>query len=730
MFKNTQDTYVLKAQNIILEMIATGQSLESVLEKITLEIQGIIPKTLSSIMLLNKERNTLENVIGPSLEKEYIQAINGQKIGPTAGSCGTAAFRKETVVVEDIETDPLWKDYRSLALTYGYRACYSIPILSSTEQVLGTFAIYYQEKRKPSRLELQLIEAFAHLASLTIEHKKTKEMLYRKEEQYRLVAENISDFIGIVNQYGFFEYTSQSHQTYLGYGPQELLGKRAFDFVHPDDVSNVEQAFMELVRTNLPQKVAYRFRHQTGKWIHLEGKGTPIKEQNGDVRRYVYVARDVSEQKYNEEKIYRLAYYDSLTDLPNEVLFQDHLTEALEAAKYKKNTLALLYIDINRFNSINDTWGRDYGNELLKLIAKRLTTFYKKVYRISGDEFVIMISDTSVKEIENSANTLIEAFDKPFSLGHHQLHLSISIGVSLYPDHGKVAGELVKNANIAVRFSKQRKTSHYQYFSYEMSHTIDKRMELENNLHQSIEREEFTLYYQPQIDIQTGKVIGSEALIRWNNTELGLVSPVDFIPIAEETGLIIPIGKWVLLEACKQQKKWLDEGNIPISISVNLSVQQFFQDDLILTVTEILKETDLDPQYLILEITETVVLKEIDQAIRKLEKLRAIGIKVALDDFGTGYSSLNYLKKLPIDIVKIDKSFLHDTNIDPKAQEILKTIILLIKQLGLKTLVEGVETEEHYNYLKELHCQVVQGFLFSAPVPSWKFSQLLKNNLI
>jgi diguanylate cyclase (GGDEF)-like protein/PAS domain S-box-containing protein len=722
MSKDRQAINLLQAQNMILEMVATGQPLVNVLKKITYVIEEYIPNSLCLILLFNEEENTLGNGIGPSLADEYIKAINGTKIGQNVGSCVKAASHKETVIVENIETDPIWRDVRSLALSFGLRACWSKPTLSSSEQLLGTFSLYYRKSYKPSDYERQLLDTFSHLASLAIEREKTVEKLSRSEEQYRLIAENVSDLVGLTDENGVFTYLSPSHEKCLGYSFEDLLGKSFFDYIHPDDMFKVKQAFNRLIQTNRTQKVTCRLRHHDGHWVDMEGTGSSIIKDGGQVNQYVYVARDISEHRKAERKKYQLAYYDSLTQLPNHSLFQEHFSEALESASKKKQSLAILYIDVNRFKYVNDTLGLQYGDELLKLIAKRLTAYYERIYRISGDEFVITLYDINPIEVEHISERLLDIFKDAFYLGHHQLHMNVSIGISLYPDHGQTVEKLMKNANIAIHNCKQNKKSGYQLFTFEMSQKMNKRMDLEHNLYTALENENFVVYYQPQIDIRTGEWISSEALVRWKSPELGLVSPADFIPIAEETGLIVPIGKWVLDEACKQQLEWMKKGYPPKTISVNLSVQQFYQDDLVNIITEVLNETGLDPQYLVLEITESVVMEKNDIAIDKLEKIRSMGIKIALDDFGTGYSSLNYLKSLPIDILKIDKSFLHDMNNDSKSKVILKTIILLASQLGITVLAEGIETEAQLNFLKKHHCHMVQGFFFSAPVPS---SQLI-----
>ncbi len=844
--KNTQAVSLLKTQNEILKMVAAGKSLPSILKKICHAIEDVIPGALSSILIFDEESNTLGDCVGPSLEADYIKAIDGIKVGPIAGSCGTAAYRKEMVIVKNIESDLLWEDARSLILPYGLRACWSKPILSSDEKLLGTFALYYREPRNPESSEINLLEAFAHLASVPIERKKVDEKLYLSQLQYRLMTENVSDFVGILDSNGMYEYASPSHEKYLGYSAVQLIGNVAFNYVHPDDLSEVKHAFGKLVQNNEKEQVSFRLKLQHGGWLFLEGIGTPIIENNGEIHRYVYVARDMTVQKkaeqnlretneflntliqfspvaivaldkesnvklwndkaeeifgweksevlgrpypllygemseqqewyreilqggkvvinkevkrrkkdgslidvrltigptYNkkgefdgaiamlqdisqqrkaEMKVYQLAYYDTLTNLPNQTAFKEDFIEVLEKAKKKDLFTALLYIDVNRFKYINDTLGIEFGDDLLKMIANRLTSSHQKVYRISGDEFAMIITDTTQKEVMDTVHQLIQIFEKPFSLGHHHLHIGISIGISFYPEHGPSFEALYKYANVALRYCKKNETSHYQVYSDSMSNAINKQMQLEEKLHMAVKNEEFVLYYQPQIDLKTGDLIGSEALIRWNSSDLGLVSPTDFIPIAEDTGLIIPIGKWVLREACKQQVRWMRDGISLHSISVNVSPQQFYEDDFVKSVTDVLTETGIDPRSLILEITETVVLQKANEAIRKIVQLRNMGLKVALDDFGTGFSSLNYLKDLPIDIVKIDKSFLQDMDTDSKAKEILKTIIHLSQKLGLKVLAEGIENKEHYQFLKEHECEEGQGFLFSAPIPNQKF---------
>ncbi|TSB47438.1 sensor domain-containing phosphodiesterase [Alkalicoccobacillus porphyridii] len=444
-----------------------------------------------------------------------------------------------------------------------------------------------------------------------------------------------------------------------------------------------------------------------------------IKEKDHIVGEVV-TFKDVTQRKQLEEKIKYHAYFDSLTDLPNRVLLLDRLTQGLEYAKLHNERLAVLYLDLDRFKLVNDSLGHSYGDLLLKQVAKRLSECVSKgatVSRQGGDEFTIFLPAVkSEKDIVKEIHCIHDAFSIPFQLGDHEMFIKTSIGVSLFPDNGDTTEMLIKNADTAMYKSKDTPGNSFHFFSEGMDTRTFESIRLENDLYKALENEELTIVYQPQIEYQTKTIRGVEALLRWNHPTKGMISPDTFIPIAEETGLIVPIGEWVLREACKQLKEWHQNGYPLITMAVNLSVQQFEQSQLFTMVEHVLEETGLSPEYLHLEITENLIVKNTERTVTTMKQLNDLGIKLAIDDFGTGYSSLSYLKKLPISTLKIDKSYVQDMLRDNAA--ITKTIITLAHNLGLEVIAEGVETKELADYLSELNCQMMQGYFFSKPVQS------------
>ncbi|WP_158211679.1 EAL domain-containing protein [Alkalihalobacterium alkalinitrilicum] len=856
MSRITIDKQTLKAQNKVLRMTATGSSLTEILTTLALEIETLIPKTYCSILLLNDEKQTLENGIGPSLDESYNEILNGTQIGPSVGSCGTAAYRRERVIVKDIEKYILWKEYKSLALSYGLKAYWSQPILSSDGTVLGTFGLYYGEPKVPNIRELGILEDFTHLASVAIEHKKTNEKLQQSEQQYRLLAENVSDFVGLLNQQGVYEYVSPSHEKYLGYSSFELVGKNWLDFVHPDDVNNAIWVFEKQVKIGAPQKLIFRYKHKNGQWIYLEGKGTPIQEEDGLGSRLVYMARDITEQKraeeqlkivvhdleqtqqkfdslYNnsldaifeidsegkyyrvnsvaekitgyqkeelvklgindliielekvnniftrikngeslrveltlrhkkghyvnidvngvpvfrddgtvnviafvqditgrkraEEELRELAYKDSLTGLPTRELFSIELDKAIKSAKEYKYSLGILFIDFDNFKNVNDTLGHHFGDQVLKKLVKIMESQLGKdnlISRQGGDEFLILVENTDKEKTGIICERLIKRLTSPIELHGHEVFITPSIGVCMFPEYEFDAEILIKNADLAMYMAKDIGKNNYQFFSDNLNDQVLRKSRVTNALRKALGNGEFTLHYQPQFELSTNRVKGIEALLRWN-PEFGFVSPAEFIPIAEETGLIVEIGEWVLREACKHGKEWNDKGVLKTPVSVNVSARQFKERSFIETVKNVLKETGLPPSNLEIEITERVMI-DVNEAVNIVNQLRMLGVRVAIDDFGVGYSSLNMLQSIVIDSLKIDRAFLHDVMKNKRSAGLLEAIIRMGADLGSNVVVEGIETKDQVDFLLSKGV-IGQGYYYSRPLPADDLEQYLES---
>ena len=442
---------------------------------------------------------------------------------------------------------------------------------------------------------------------------------------------------------------------------------------------------------------------------------------------------EVRERKRAEERFSHLAHHDSLTGLPNRVLFHDRLQLAMIDAKRRRQLVAVMFLDADRFKNINDTLGHGAGDELLILIASRLSACLRAgdtVSRLAGDEFALVLPGVeNINTARQLAQRLIDSFSQSFRIKEQHIFMTVSIGITLYPADASTVDGLLKNADTAMYRAKDAGRNNFQFYSADMHAQALKRLTLENRLRGAIARGELMLHYQPLVDIKSGQITGMEALLRWNHPELGLVAPMEFIPLAEETGLIIPIGEWVLRTACAQARAWQDAGLPPLRLAVNLSARQF-QKDLVGTVTSILQETGLEPRYLELELTETVIMQNPETAVATLDALDHMGVRLSIDDFGTGYSSLSYLKRFPINTLKIDRSFVCDIPRDADDMLITTAIISLAHSLGMQVVAEGVESQAQLAFLQNQHCDVMQGYYFSKPLTVEAFTELVRTRRV
>lgn len=463
---------------------------------------------------------------------------------------------------------------------------------------------------------------------------------------------------------------------------------------------------------------------------HWEGEVYIPQEDGKSLMQWLYVNPIVVGKKQYHVFIFRdfhVCGFDPLTKLPNRLMLTQKLTASLKRAREMDQSLAVLFLDLDRFKFVNDTLGHKWGDQLLQEAAERIQLAVGPSHllvRMGGDEFVVVIEDLKGdREAEDYAQKIIDVFAKPFQLNRTDIYISVSVGIGIYPYDGDEVETLVTNADSAMYRAKRKGRNRFEKAKMDMTAGAFERLLLENSLRKAIDAEELTLFFQPQIDLRTNQVSAVEALIRWNHPELGMISPGDFIPIAEETGLILPIGDWVLRTACEKMVEWQRQGFPPMKIAVNLSALQFLQKDLVEKIEQILQETSMDPHFLELEITENMVMQDVEAGIRTLKRLKEKGIHISIDDFGTGYSTLSYLKDFPVDTLKIDRSFIKDIDKDKSSSALTKTIITLAHELNLNVIAEGVETYKQLSLVKKQSCDAVQGFYYSKPLSSKEISQ-------
>jgi len=615
---------LLIGEKRVLEMITKGDSLASVAGIVARTVEEQSAGIFCSVSFLEPDGKTLRQVAAPSLPETYTREIGGLKIGPSVGSCGTAAYTGKPVIVSNIARDPLWADYHELALSHELRACWSVPIISTKGKVLGTIAVYCSEPRPPSGVELDVIERAADLVAI------------------------------------------------------------------------------------------------------------------------------VTERKQVEQELVHNALHDSLTNMPNRVSFLDHLQREVVRTKHDPSRrFAVLFVDIDDFKKVNDSLGHSIGDQLISEIGLRLTRSLRgsdtisrpiategpekpkgenTLARLGGDEFTVLLVDIKdPSDVIRAAKRIQSILAIPFTLSGQEVFVSASVGIALSTTPHSTAKDLLRDADIAMYRAKSLGKARFEMFDTAMHVQAVNRLKLEGELQRAVEREEFRLFYQPIISLHGGRITGFEALLRWQPPNQGLVGPAEFIGVAEETGLILPIGKWVLNQACQQARLWQTQypSDPPLTISVNISAKQFTQSNLAEEIQLVLEQTGLPPSSLELEITETVAMEDTERATNILSRLKALGVRLAIDDFGTGYSSLNYLRRLPFDTLKIDRSFISNMGGGNDSRDIVAIIVMLARNLGLHAVAEGLETAEHVNHLQELNCEFGQGYFFSKPTDEETMGKLL-----
>jgi diguanylate cyclase (GGDEF)-like protein/PAS domain S-box-containing protein len=555
------------------------------------------------------------------------------------------------------------------------------------------------------------------------EHKKAQSDLMVAEAKYRSLIEN--SLVGVyIMQDGKLVYVNPRLCEMSGYKHEDLLGLNVSEFIYPEDLplvnENMRKRFNDETGTI---KYEYRAIRKDKSVITFELYGSKIVYGGRDA--IIGTVIDITERKNTEKMIKHMAYHDQLTNLPNRYLLREKLNEAIIGSKQNKCQFALLFLDLDRFKAINDTMGHEVGDQVLIEIAERLKACVEEndiISRYGGDEFSVLLPESGEQRASQVAYQILTKLSLPLTFQHHEILVTPSIGISLFPSHGENFDRLIKNADLAMYHAKSLGRNNFQFFDEELNKKAQYELELEINLRKALEQNQLVLFYQPQVNLETNSVYGAEALMRWVHPEKGIIPPADFIPIAEETGLIIPMGEWAIRTACQENKKWQLAGFSPIIVSVNISAKQFFQSNLVEIVKSALTETGLEPDFLELEITESITM-DVERSISTLLELKKLGVKISIDDFGTGYSSLNYLRRLPIDKLKIDQSFIRECPHDINSNTIVRTIIVMAHLLKLQVKAEGVEKEEQVSFLLGQGCKEAQGYLFSKPIPVSEFER-------
>ncbi|MCX5850193.1 MAG: EAL domain-containing protein [Deltaproteobacteria bacterium] len=581
------------------------------------------------------------------------------------------------------------------------------------------------------------------------ERKQAEEALRESEERYKALFDRSLDLVYIIDFEGLFIDANDTALNKLGYTKEDLRKVNIAELLSEDQLPLAIET-IQAIRDGIQiRPVEFRLQHKNGGYVYVETQGAIIMSHGTPVAIQA-VARDITERKQMEQKLNYMATHDVLTGLPNRLMFSQLLNHGIQSARRNKRQLAVLFIDLDRFKTINDTMGHDAGDQLLQEMARRFKQSLRAVDvigrpeadnvagrlgvddvvgRLGGDEFVILIEEVNeLSQIATVAHKILTTIIKPVVLLGEECRVTASIGISVYPGDGEDEQSLMKNADIAMYFAKEEGKNNYQFYSKDLQSQSIERLSIETNMRLAMERKEFSLHYQAKLDFKTGMITGVEALLRWQNPYLGSVTPTQFIPVAEQTGLIVPLGRWVLKTACAQNVAWQRQGLPPVCVAVNLSLRQLTDDNLLEDITAALEDSGLAPNLLELEITESMVMRNPTRLIAVLKNIKKLGVRLALDDFGTGYSSLAQIKHYPIDTLKVDRSFIRNLPQDSEDKAITEAIINMGKTLSLTVVAEGVETQAQEDFLREHVCDEMQGFYFSKPIAPDQFGDLLRNH--
>ncbi|WP_144112701.1 putative bifunctional diguanylate cyclase/phosphodiesterase [Paraburkholderia sp. BCC1886] len=731
---------LLASERAVLRLITRNTPLPELLNEVCRRAEALLGEGASCSILLLEADGVHARVGGaPTLPAGFSAAIDHVMIGPCVGSCGTAMYERRLVVVEDIETDPLWADYRHLALPLGLRACWSVPFENDAGVMLGAFAVYHRTRRRPSAEEEAILRDIGHSVGAAVHQDAIAQRLAQSEEHYRLVVDHLNEGIVVQSRDGVILACNPSAQRMLRTSAA-VVGQRVHTVMkrsyHEDGlpIDPAERPTAQVFANGQPKlgvTVGIELVDGTVVWI-TENVVPIVKSGETEPGSVLISFTDIGPVREAQRQLRFLATRDSLTGLFNRAYLTERLHDMFDmkpaASANELVGVGLLFVDLDGFKKVNDTAGHEAGDALLCSVAERLSACIGRddmLARVGGDEFVVVVSgydDTA--HLIGLARRILEMIAVPFAIADYEYYLGASIGISLFPDDGQDVATLMRNADSAMYHAKQRGRNNFQFFTAELNQHLQRRFTIEQSLRRALAADELSLVYQPIVDSRDGRTIGAEALLRWYNAELGNISPAEFIPVAEDAGLIIQIGDWVLARACEQVAQWRRTLAPELIVAVNLSPRQF-NDNLLDRIQRCLAQSGLEPAALELEITERLLMSDSETVLPTLSALTEMGVRISVDDFGTGYSSLSYLKRFPLHNLKIDRSFVAGLPDHRDSIAITQAVVAMAHSLGMNVTAEGVETIEQAAFLRGIDCDKQQGYLYSRPVGASAYARSL-----
>jgi diguanylate cyclase (GGDEF)-like protein/PAS domain S-box-containing protein len=728
---------LLRCEKTVLELSSRNVRLPDLLAEVCRLVEALLDDGAICSVLLSGDGRHITQAVAPSLPPTLSQALIGLELGPSVGSCGTAMFLNRRVVVEDIHADTLWDDYRDLVTPLGLRACWSTPIRGDNAQMIGAMGIYYDTPRAPTGDAMGLLDGITDIIGVAVQKAHIARELQESEERYRLAVDNLTEGIVVQSADGTILACNPSARRILRAGNLSPVGSNHLTLIRRSlredgtEIPFVERPTRVVLNTGRPLlglTIGLELVDGDVVWVHENV--LPIVRPGDDVPSAVLISfNDIGPARAAQQQLTFLAQRDALTGLYNRAYFSQRMQAVMEQAADDVQQVAVLFLDLDGFKKVNDTAGHEAGDHLLRIVAQRLSACVRQgdtLARLGGDEFVVLLDNVrSLAEAERLAKRIVEAIAQPFSTGGTEYYLGASIGIAAYPDHGSDAATLLRCADAAMYNAKQNGRNQHRVYTARLSQRAQRRFQLEYHLRRALAAGEMSLRFQPIVDATSMDIVGAEVLLRWHSTELGEVSPAEFIPVAEDAGLISDIGEWVLAQACRQAAHWRATCMPDFFVAVNLSPRQF-GEGLVPTITRCLHEAGLPAKALEMEITEGLLMRDTAAVIPVLDALTALGVRISIDDFGTGYSSLSYLQRFPIDNLKVDRSFVQGIPRHRDSVVISRAVVAMAASLDMTVTAEGVETLEQAEFLQAAGCDKLQGFLFGAPMTAAAYEARLR----